>query len=178
MKTFHIIPLSVLLISACASPVSQEAKPPSESAPPSLGMPVPTEDGAVSSVEEMIVEDAGGDGADVEDGTERPGDAAMGEESVGEGMTPRVIVIAAENWSFTPSAIRVKKGEKVQLQIAGISGVHGMASDTLGINVNVGLGETVSVDLPTESAGTHTFYCSVPCGPGHRDMQGTIVIEE
>lgn len=104
------------------------------------------------------------------------GSSAMMEKST-MAKEPRIIRIEAGNWAFTPSSITVKKGEKVKLQIAGVSGRHGFALSDFGINVSVDAGQTVLVDLPTETAGTFNFRCSIPCGPGHRDMTGTIVIQ-
>jgi cytochrome c oxidase subunit II len=88
-----------------------------------------------------------------------------------------VITVTATNFAFTPNMIRVKKGEKVQLNFAGAEGYHGVAIKDLGINVSFAAGETKTINLPTDKAGTFAFRCSVPCGPGHRDMIGTIIIE-
>lgn len=114
----------------------------------------------------------------MEEGTEMMEDDDMGMEMMEEGMSPRVIEITAEDWSFTPATITVKKGEKVQLSITGVTGEHGYAVPDLGINVGVHLGETVLIDLPTDTAGEFSVLCSVPCGSGHKDMTGMIVIEE
>lgn len=89
----------------------------------------------------------------------------------------RVIPVTSENWKFTPNVITVKKGEKVQLQVTGISGTHGFAIPDLGINIPVAPGQTVTIDLPTDTVGTYAFFCSIPCGPGHFDMKGQVVIE-
>lgn len=91
---------------------------------------------------------------------------------------PRVVRVTSENWKFTPNVIRVKKGENVTLSLQGMSGLHGFAVQDLGINVPVAQGKTVSVKLPTDKAGSFGLRCSIPCGQGHLDMRGTIVIEE
>jgi cytochrome c oxidase subunit II len=133
-------------------------------------MPVPGL-GDASSVEETVVtedamekatEDAGGSG----DG------AAMAKPAA------RTVRITASNWQFTPSTITVKKGEQVTLEVVGSEGIHGFAIRELGINVGVDLGNTVSIVLPTSTPGTYAFFCSVPCGEGHKDMKGTIIIGE
>lgn len=87
------------------------------------------------------------------------------------------ITITATNFAFTPNMIRVNKGEKVKLNFAGAEGYHGVGIKDLGINVSFAAGETKTIDLPTDKAGTFSFRCSVPCGPGHREMIGTIIIE-
>jgi heme/copper-type cytochrome/quinol oxidase subunit 2 len=110
------------------------------------------------------------------DATMPPKDEGVsGDEQV---STPRTIAVQADNWSFTPSSITATKGEDVTIAVQGVAGIHGFAVPDLGINVTVNPGETVYMKLPTDAAGSYTFRCSIPCGPGHKEMVGTIVIEE
>ncbi len=88
----------------------------------------------------------------------------------------RVIAINVTDWQFSPSMINVKKGERVQLQLTGGTGIHSFAVPGLGLNVRIEPGQTVTVDLPTDAAGTFDASCRIPCGPGHKDMKATIVI--
>jgi len=90
----------------------------------------------------------------------------------------RVIEIQASNWTFTPSSVTAKVGEKVQLKITNVSGAHGILSKDLGVDLKLAEGETGTVDLPTDKAGTFSFRCNVMCGEGHKDMTGTITISE
>lgn len=93
-------------------------------------------------------------------------------------VSSRIIDITTRNWAFSPANISVKKGEKVTLRLTGESGVHGFAVPELSINKTIRPGETVTVDLPTDAAGSYRFFCSVPCGQGHIDMKGEIKVEE
>ncbi|HVW66819.1 MAG TPA: cupredoxin domain-containing protein [Candidatus Peribacteraceae bacterium] len=88
-----------------------------------------------------------------------------------------VITVDVQNFQFSPNMIVAKKGQKTQIKLVGVSGSHGFAVPQLGINVRVATGDTVTVDLPTDTAGTYNAFCSVPCGPGHRDMKATVVVE-
>ena len=90
----------------------------------------------------------------------------------------RVINMIADNWSFTPSAFAVRKGERVELHVTGNTGIHGFSIPALDINVSVSAGETKVVTIPTNEAGTFSFRCSIPCGSGHANMVGTVTIEE
>jgi cytochrome c oxidase subunit 2 len=90
----------------------------------------------------------------------------------------RTVHMDANNWAFTPSTITIKKGEKVTLELTGVSGDHGISIPDLGINQKFSAGETVSVSIPTDKTGIFNFRCNVPCGQGHRDMTGTIIIED
>lgn len=89
----------------------------------------------------------------------------------------RVIEIDAANFAFSPMQVSVKKGEKVTLRLRSNDGNHGMAIPGLGINTVISEGKTVDIELPTDAAGNFAFRCSVPCGPGHKEMTGTITIE-
>ena len=89
----------------------------------------------------------------------------------------RVIPVTAELWKFTPNIITAKKDEVVTLQVTGISGTHGFSVPGLNINETIFMGKTVNISLPTGTAGTFDFACSIQCGPGHNEMKGQIVIE-
>lgn len=102
----------------------------------------------------------------------------MLEESDETDEEGRTIMLKASNWEFAPNTITVQKGEKVSLNLMGVEGNHGIAIPGLDVNVSMAEGEISLVELPTDTAGTYEFFCNVPCGPGHREMKGTIVIEE
>ena len=90
----------------------------------------------------------------------------------------RVIAVSADNWTFSPSAISAKKGEQVKIRLTGIAGAHGFAVPDLGINTAIAAGQVVDVEIPTDTTGTFSFRCSVPCGSGHKEMTGTLTITE
>ncbi len=88
----------------------------------------------------------------------------------------RIIEVSAKDWEFSPKEITASVGEKVVIRVTGVEGKHSFAIADLGINVPVEPGETKDIPLPTDTAGTFEFRCRVPCGPGHKDMTGTVVI--
>ena len=110
-------------------------------------------------------------------------DALLGSDDAAAAQAPspsgtaRTIKMTAELWKFTPSVVRVKQGEKVTLEITGISGTHGLSVPELGINETIIQGNTVTVTIPTDKTGTFDFRCSVQCGSGHNDMTGQIIVE-
>lgn len=166
MKTFHLLVPVALLLAACSFAAPEAGNMP-ESDTPSLGMPAIDENGNPSSVDEMVVtEDAGGNG-----------DAMMPPKG-NDASGMRTIHMDVTDWSFTPNAITLKKGESVTLELTGIDGDHGISIPDLGIDKKFDAGETVTVAIPTDKTGTFNFRCNVPCGHGHRDMTGTIVIED
>ncbi len=62
------------------------------------------------------------------------------------------------------------------VRLKGVEGIHSFAIAELGINMRIEPGQTVDVEIPTDTAGTFAFMCRVPCGPGHKDMKGSLVI--
>jgi len=100
------------------------------------------------------------------------------QEAVQAESEPRIVTVRAEDWAFIPDGVRFQKGENAVIRLEGISGTHGFMVSGLGINVTIKTGETLDVPIPTDVPGTYTFRCSIPCGDGHMDMKGTIVIEE
>lgn len=100
-----------------------------------------------------------------------------GTSSVKEGAV-RIIAVSVGDWYFKPEVINMKKGEKVQIQVTSDSGVHGFGVPELGLNVRVEAGKTITVDIPTDKTGSFSIICTVPCGPGHREMKATIVISD
>lgn len=88
----------------------------------------------------------------------------------------RVIEMTSTDWSFSPASITAKKGEKVIVRLKNEDGIHSFGMMDLGVNVRINPGETKDIVIPTDKAGTFSFRCLVPCGPGHKDMVGTLVI--
>lgn len=157
MRSLRLVPVAflsvTLLLSACASAPKQDVD----------------DTGAGSSVSSVSDDTAASSLAPATD-TESATDGSPQ-------ASARTIQITAKNWEFSPKAITVKKGEKVSLAVKSVDGNHGIAIPELGIDQTYNQGETVTIDLPTDKTGTFQFRCSVPCGPGHREMTGTITIE-
>ena len=89
----------------------------------------------------------------------------------------RVIEMTAEDWKFTPATIMAKKGKKVVVRLTGTTGEHSFAIPDLNISIKINPGETKDITIPTDKAGTYGFRCMTPCGPGHKDMKGTLTVE-
>ena len=89
----------------------------------------------------------------------------------------RVINMNVTNWEFSPNAMTAKQGEHIVVHFTGVDGKHSFAIPDLGINVPIEAGETKDIVIPTDKAGTFGFRCMVPCGPGHKEMKGTLTIE-
>ena len=88
------------------------------------------------------------------------------------------IQVTLRKYEFNPGTLRVRKGERVKLVMAATDHDHGFKLDDFDINQKVPKGTTVVVKFTADKAGTFQFRCSNVCGLGHRNMKGTLVVEE
>ncbi len=91
----------------------------------------------------------------------------------------RVIEITARDFAFSPKEIRVKKGEKIKLQLSiekGSRSLHDWVVDGLAKTTQIKAGESTSVEFTPQTVGSFEYYCSVGT---HRQMgmQGTLIVE-
>lgn len=85
--------------------------------------------------------------------------------------------VLENQWVWDPEVIKVKAGDKVRLQIYNEDSYdHGFAVDILGINRRLFPQKTTLVEFTASTAGRFNFYCSVPCGEGHYDQVGLLIV--
>lgn len=90
----------------------------------------------------------------------------------------RVIRIRAERFHFTPSEIKLRQGEEVELQLKSDDTAHGFRISGPDTNVVIpkrGQGE-ISVVFVAREPGRYEFECSQMCGAGHSFMRGVIIV--
>ncbi len=87
--------------------------------------------------------------------------------------------IQAFNFGFTQDPVTIKKGDHVRLIFTSTSGTHGVMIPDLGLSTKAfSAGEEQVLEFTATNAGTFNYFCDVPCGKGHRDMQGQLVVQE
>jgi cytochrome c oxidase subunit II len=91
---------------------------------------------------------------------------------------PRVIVITARRFEFSPKEITLKKGETVTLQLKSEDVTHGLFIRPLGIDTDISPGGTTEVTVTPQVAGRYRAICDHFCGAGHGGMRMTIIVEE
>lgn len=164
IRTLSLGMLCVLTLTACQSTVQDTGDQDSSAA---MTDESSSSDGPYLEIDSSSSEDSVE--LDVNGSSSSAGDSAAAAGG-------RVVKVAVSEWAFEPSMITAAKGEKVTLELTGVSGIHSFAIPELGMNVRVEPGKTVTVALPTDAAGTYEVVCRIPCGPGHRDMKTTVVI--
>ncbi len=86
-------------------------------------------------------------------------------------------IITAKQWSFSPSVIKVKKGDLVVLKLKTVDVAHTYTVKEFGINAEIKPGETTVVEFTADKVGTFTSSCKIYCGVGHMGMTGTLIVE-
>lgn len=85
--------------------------------------------------------------------------------------------LTAKSWSFDPAVITVKQGDKVKLIVKSIDVSHGFALPDYGFDQELEPGKEIIIEFTASKKGEFTFFCSVMCGEGHKDMKGKLVVE-
>ncbi len=78
---------------------------------------------------------------------------------------------------FYPQTITVQKGDTVKIVLNNTDTMdHGFALDAFNINQPVTAGRTITFQFVASQVGIFDFYCTMPCGAGHSQMRGQLVV--
>lgn len=90
----------------------------------------------------------------------------------------RQIKVSGGDFSFTPSTLSVKSGEKVRIIFQNRGKFpHNLTIDKLGVATKtISPGQTDSLELTADQTGSFVMYCSVDA---HRQkgMEGTVQVQ-
>jgi len=89
----------------------------------------------------------------------------------------KLFKITAQNFSFDPKEIRVKKGDTVKITLNNVGGVHDWVIDEFNAKTpKIKDGETADIQFVADKSGTFEYYCSVGT---HRQMGmvGKLIVE-
>ena len=103
-----------------------------------------------------------------------PGENTAASAAAEAGVTTE---LTAENFTFSVTEIRAKKGQKVTVAITNKEGVHDFNLDEFKIKTGmIAAGATKRVEFVADKVGTFEYYCSVG---NHRQMgmKGKLIVE-
>ena len=97
--------------------------------------------------------------------------------------TGRVVDIVMRSkesqWRWDPPVVRAKAGDRIRLKVFNEDSYdHGIAVEAFGINKRLFPRRETIVEFVASRVGEFQFYCSVPCGAGHYQQIGKLIIEE
>lgn len=87
------------------------------------------------------------------------------------------IPVSLKKYVITPEVIRVKSGQRVELDVTTADVQHGLDIPALSIKQPVQPGRTTTIYFTAPAKGEYAMACGVICGPHHDDMVGKLVVE-
>ena len=85
--------------------------------------------------------------------------------------------VEAFQFGFDPSVIEVNQGDKVRIIASSRDVPHGLAIPEFGVNLYLDGVTSQTAEFIADKKGKFSFYCSVPCGAGHRGMKGDLIVK-
>ncbi len=83
-------------------------------------------------------------------------------------------VTASQDFVFDQKEYKVKAGQKYKLVLHNKSGMHGLAIEDFGIDLQ---GDKMEQEVTFDKPGRYKMHCSVMCGTGHANMVSELVVE-
>jgi cytochrome c oxidase subunit 2 len=84
--------------------------------------------------------------------------------------------MVVNNFSFSPSVINAKQGDTIKIKLTGADAEHSFYLPAFKVNIAVMPGKTKTFSFKVTKKGTFSYTCHIPCGSGHKDMKGTVVV--
>ena len=103
---------------------------------------------------------------------------AAGTATIGAAPDPQVIHLTVHKFAYNKSAITVKKGTPVVIEIASLDVLHGFSIPDLGVRTDVEPGKVARVTFTPDKAGAFDFLCDIFCGTGHENVHGILTVTE
>ena len=84
--------------------------------------------------------------------------------------------ITARQFEFIPETIVVNQGDRIKLAITTLDVVHGFLITEYNIDERIEPGEIKIIEFIADKKGEFPIVCNVPCGSGHGNMRGKLVV--
>ncbi len=98
--------------------------------------------------------------------------------TIGAAPDPQVIHLTVHRFAYSKTAITVKKGVPVVIEIASIDVLHGFSIPDLGVRTDVEPGKVARVTFTPDKAGNFDFLCDIFCGSGHENVHGVVTVTD
>lgn len=79
--------------------------------------------------------------------------------------------IKAFRYGYDPNTITINKGDKVKITIDNTDAPHGIQISAFGVQ------GVDSIEFTADKSGEFEWHCYIPCGPGHAEMTGKLIVK-
>ena len=95
-----------------------------------------------------------------------------------QSITPqeRIFEIDARQFAYSPSELRVNRGDTVTIQLVSTDVVHGLYVDGYDISVEADPGQSATLTFTADKVGSFRFRCNITCGAMHPFMIGKLTV--
>jgi cytochrome c oxidase subunit 2 len=87
------------------------------------------------------------------------------------------IKVVMKRYSIEPNPIRLKQGHPATLEVSTADVQHGFNVQAFNIDEPIQPGKPATIHVTPPEKGQFNVECDIVCGPGHDNMQGTLVVE-
>jgi cytochrome c oxidase subunit II len=94
-----------------------------------------------------------------------------------ESAQPVTIKIVMKRYSIEPNSIRLKQGQTTTLEVSTADVQHGFSIEALKVDEPIQPGKPATIHVTPQQKGRFNVECDIVCGPGHDNMQGTVIVE-
>ena len=94
-----------------------------------------------------------------------------------EAVQPVTIKVTMKKYSIEPNPIRLKQGQPTTLEVSTADVQHGFSVQALNVDEPIQPGKPATIKVTPREKGQFNVECDIVCGPGHDNMQGTVVVE-
>lgn len=84
--------------------------------------------------------------------------------------------IDARQFAYSPSELKVNKGDTVTIHLVSTDVVHGLYVDGYDISVEADPGQSATLTFVADKPGSFRFRCNVTCGAMHPFMIGKLTV--
>jgi len=88
----------------------------------------------------------------------------------------RTFRVDAQQFTYSPSELKVNPGDKVIIQLVSTDVVHGLYVDGYDISIEADPGQTKTLTFIANKPGSFRFRCNVTCGAMHPFMIGKLTV--
>jgi cytochrome c oxidase subunit 2 len=89
----------------------------------------------------------------------------------------KVIKVSAKRFDYTPGNLKLKKGERVVLELTSRDVVMGFNLPDFNVRGDMIPGKVTRVEFTADKTGEFIFLCDIFCGSGHEEMHGRLTVE-
>ena len=94
-----------------------------------------------------------------------------------ESVQPVTIKVVMKRYNIEPNPIRLKQGQPTTLEVSTADVQHGFSIQALNVDEPIQPGKPATIQVTPQQKGRFNVECDIVCGPGHDNMQGTILVE-